>query len=76
MHLLADPETWVAIAFIILLGLFAYLGVHRMMLSAFDHRAERIRSELSEAKRLKEEASKVLAEYKTRRASAEREAEE
>lgn len=76
MHLLADPETWVAIAFIILLGLFGYLGVHRMMLSALDHRAERIRSELSEAKRLKEEASKVLAEYKTRRASAEREAEE
>ena len=76
MHLLADPETWVAIAFIILIGLFGYLGVHRMFLSALDHRAERIRSELDEAKRLKEEAAKVLAEYKTRRASAEREAED
>ncbi|BAM86776.1 ATP synthase subunit B, membrane-bound, F0 sector [Bradyrhizobium oligotrophicum S58] len=76
MHLLADPETWVAIAFVILMGLFAYLGVHRMLLKALDNRSERIRSELAEAKRLKEEAAKVLADYKTRRASAEREAEE
>jgi F-type H+-transporting ATPase subunit b len=76
MHLLADPETWVAIAFVILMGLFAYLGVHRMFLKALDNRSERIRSELDEAKRLKEEAAKVLADYKARRASAEREAEE
>ncbi|CCD92049.1 ATP synthase subunit B, membrane-bound, F0 sector [Bradyrhizobium sp. ORS 375] len=76
MHLLADPETWVAIAFVILMGLFAYLGVHRMVLKALDHRADRIRNELAEAKRLKDEAAKVLADYKTRRASAEREAEE
>ncbi|WP_315757589.1 MULTISPECIES: ATP F0F1 synthase subunit B [unclassified Bradyrhizobium] len=76
MHLLADPETWVAIAFVILMGLFAYLGVHRTVLKALDNRSERIRNELAEAKRLKEEAAKVLADYKTRRASAEREAEE
>ena len=76
MHLLADPETWVAIAFVILMGLFAYLGVHRTVLKALDHRAERIRNELEEAKRLKQEADKVLADYKARRASAEREAEE
>ncbi|MFN5523422.1 ATP F0F1 synthase subunit B [Bradyrhizobium sp.] len=76
MHLLADPETWVAIAFVILMGLFAYLGVHRTVLKALDHRAERIRNELEEAKRLKQVAAKVLADYKARRASAEREAEE
>ena len=76
MHLLADPETWVAIAFVILMGLFAYLGVHRTVLKALDHRAERIRNELEEAKRLKQEAAKVLADYKARRASAEREADE
>jgi len=76
MHLLADPETWVAVAFVILMGLFAYLGVHRTLLKALDNRSERIGSELAEAKRLKEEAAKVLADYKTRRASAEREAEE
>jgi F-type H+-transporting ATPase subunit b len=72
----ADPETWVAIAFVILIGLFVYLGVPRMFLQALDHRADRIKSDLDEAKRLKEEAAKVLADYKARRASAEREAQE
>ncbi len=70
-----EPETWVAIAFIILMCVFAYLGVHRTVLKALDHRSERIKGELDEARRLKEEAAKVLADYKARRASAEREAE-
>ena len=71
-----DPETWVAIAFVILMGVFAYMGVHRTVLTALDHRAARIKAELDDARKLKDEAAKVLAEYKTRRASAEREAEE
>ncbi|WFU17490.1 ATP F0F1 synthase subunit B [Bradyrhizobium sp. CB3481] len=71
-----QPETWVAIAFVILLVLFAYLGIHKTVLTALDHRSQRIKAELDDAKRLKEEAAKLLGEYKTRRASAEREAEE
>jgi F-type H+-transporting ATPase subunit b len=71
-----QPETWVAIAFVILMVLFAYLGIHKTVLTALDHRAERIKAELNDAKRLREEAAKLLGEYKTRRASAEREAEE
>lgn len=72
----AQPETWVAIAFVVLMVVFAYLGVHRTMLTALDHRSERIKAELDDARRLKDEAAKLLAEYKTRRATAEREAEE
>src|ERR1700750_504224 len=71
-----EPETWVAVAFIILMGVFAWLGVHRKVLTALDHRAERIKAELDDARRLKDEAAKVLDEYKARRASAEREAED
>jgi F-type H+-transporting ATPase subunit b len=71
-----QPETWVAIAFVILLVLFAYLGIHKTVLTALDHRGQRIKAELDDAKRLKEEAAKLLGEYQTRRASAEREAEE
>lgn len=71
-----EPETWVAIAFVILMIVFAYLGVHRTLLTALDHRADRIKAELDDARRLKEEAAKLLGEYKARRASAEREAEE
>ena len=74
--LFQDPETWVAIAFIILVIGFAWMGVHRTVLTALDHRAERIKAELDDASRLKDEAAKVLAEYQARRASAEREADE
>ena len=72
----AEPEFWVAVAFVILMGVFVWAGVHRTVLKALDHRAERIKAELDDARRLKEEAAKVLAEYKARHASAEHEAQE
>jgi F-type H+-transporting ATPase subunit b len=72
----SEPEFWVAVAFVILMGVFAYFGVHRTVLKALDHRSERIKAELDDARRLKEEAAKLLAEYKARHASAEREAQE
>jgi F-type H+-transporting ATPase subunit b len=71
-----EPEFWVAIAFVILMAVFAWLGVHRTVLTALDHRAQRIKAELDDAKRLKAEAAKLLADYQARRASAEREAQE
>jgi len=74
--MLLEPETWVAIAFVILMGAFAWLGIHRTVLTALDHRAERIKGELDDARRLKEEAAKVLAEYQAKRATAEREAQD
>ena len=69
-----DPETWVAIAFVILMVVFGYLGVFKKAMVALDHRAERIKAELDDATRLKQEAAKVLADYKARSATAEREA--
>ncbi|QPF91403.1 F0F1 ATP synthase subunit B family protein [Bradyrhizobium commune] len=69
-----DPETWVAIAFVILMVVFGYLGVFKSAMSALDKRAERIKAELDDATRLKQEAAKVLADYKARSALAEREA--
>jgi len=71
-----EAETWVAIAFIILMCVFAYFGVHRTVLKALDNRSARIKAELDDARRLKDEAAKVLGDYKARRASAEREAED
>jgi len=71
-----EPEFWVAVAFVVLMGLFAYLGVHKTLLTTLDHRADRIKAELDDARRLKDEAAKVLADYKARSASAEREAQE
>lgn len=72
----AEPEFWVAVAFVILMGVFAYFGIHRTVLKALDHRSERIKAELDDARRLKEEAAKLLAEYKARQTTAEREAQD
>ncbi|MBB4372635.1 type II secretion system protein GspM [Bradyrhizobium sp. DASA03005] len=69
-----DPETWVAVAFVILMIVFGYLGVFKSAMTALDHRAARIKAELDDAARLKQEAAKVLADYKARSATAEREA--
>jgi F-type H+-transporting ATPase subunit b len=72
----ADPEFWVAVGFVILIGVFVYVGIHRTVLTTLDHRSSRIKAELDDARRLKDEAAKLLAEYKARHASAEREAQE
>ena len=72
----AEPEFWVAVGFVILMGVFAYVGVHRTVITALDHRSDRIKAELDDARRLKQEAEGLLAEYKAKRASAEREAQE
>jgi len=72
----AEPEFWVAVGFVILMGVFAYLGVHRTVITALDKRSERIKAELDDARRLKQEAANLLEEYRAKRASAEREAQE
>lgn len=69
-------EFWVAIAFLILMGVFGYVGVHRTILKALDNRADRIRAELDDAKRLKNEAAQLVAEYRAKRETAEREAQD
>ena len=56
-----EAEFWVAVAFVILMAIFAYVGVHRTVLKALDHRSERIKAELDDARRLKDEATKLLA---------------
>jgi F-type H+-transporting ATPase subunit b len=69
-----ETEDWVAIAFLCFLGLLAYLGAHRKILDAIDARTARIKAELGEAKRLREEAEALLAEFQRKGREAESEA--
>jgi F-type H+-transporting ATPase subunit b len=69
------PEAWVAIAFVCFLGLLAYLGVHRKLIDSLDQRRARIRGELDEAKRLRDEAQALLADFERKGRAAESEAE-
>ena len=76
METIKEPEFWVAVAFVLFLGVLLYAGAHKKILDALDQRGVRIKAELDEARRLKEDAAKLLAEYKSKRSSAEREAQE
>jgi F-type H+-transporting ATPase subunit b len=63
MEFIFEPEFWVAVSFFLFIGVLVYLGVHKKAASALDARALLIRKELEEARRLREEAEKVLADY-------------
>jgi F-type H+-transporting ATPase subunit b len=74
MAFILEAETWVAISFLIFVGILVYLGVPKMLTDALDNRAKRVQDELDEARRLKEEAQKLLAEYQGKQRQAETEA--
>jgi F-type H+-transporting ATPase subunit b len=71
-----EAETWVAIGFFVFLALLGYLGVYRKLTQSLDERAIRIKAELDEARRLKDEAAALLADYQRKRGEAEGEAQE
>jgi F-type H+-transporting ATPase subunit b len=69
-----DAEFWVAVAFVAFLGVLIYFGVHEMMVKYIDQRRDRIKAELDEALRLKEEALALLAQYQRKQREVEQEA--
>ena len=69
-----DATFWALIALVIFLALMVYLKVPGVVGKSLDGRAERIRDELEEARRLREEAQSLLAEYQRKRKEAEKEA--
>jgi F-type H+-transporting ATPase subunit b len=72
--MLQEPEFWVAVAFVLFIGVIAYAGAHKKAIEALDQRSARIKAELDEARRLRDEAGKLLAEYQGKQREAEREA--
>ena len=71
-----EAEFWVAIGFLVFLGLMGWVGVHRTIGKSLDDRAARIKAELDEARRLRDEAAALLADYQRKRQEAEGEAQE
>ena len=69
-----QAETWVAVAFVVFVGMLGYLGVHKQIVAALDNRANKIKAELDEARRLKDEAMALLSQYQRKRREAENEA--
>lgn len=74
MAFLYGTDFWVFLAFVVFILIALKLGVHRMIAGALDGRAAQIKTELDEAKRLKEEAEKLLSDYQRKAREAEDEA--
>jgi F-type H+-transporting ATPase subunit b len=68
-------EFWVAVSFVAFLIVLLYYKVPAMLAKALDDRAAAIRSELDEARRLREEAQALLADYQRKHRNAGQEAE-
>lgn len=71
----SDPTFWVAVAFVLFVGVLLYLKVPAKVATALDSRSVKIRQEIEEAERLREEASDLLASYKAKQREAMKEAE-
>jgi F-type H+-transporting ATPase subunit b len=69
-----DATFFAFVAFAIFFVVLVLLGVPRMILTALDARSQAIAKELHEARRMREEAEKLLAEYQAKHAQAEAEA--
>jgi F-type H+-transporting ATPase subunit b len=74
MHLFADPEFWVAVAAAIFIAI-VWRPARRILIGSLDERAARIRDELAEARRLREEAEQLLAQYRAKEQEAAAESE-
>ena len=69
-----EAEFWVGAAFVIFLILIWHAGAHRSVASGLDEHSKRASKDLEEARRLKEEARALLAEYQKKQREAESEA--
>jgi len=63
MSIFYDSNVVVTISFTLFFLILGYYGVHRLILDQLDKRADRIRVELDEARRLREEAQATFAEF-------------
>lgn len=69
-----DPTFWTAVAVVLFVALIAK-PVGKMASKALDERAEKIKAELDEAERLRNEAQDLLAQYQRKQRDAANEAE-
>ncbi len=71
----SDPLFWVLVAFLAFMALLIYYRVPSAVTKALDDRADAIRKELDEARKLREEAQGLLSDYQRKAREAEKEAE-
>lgn len=70
-----DASFWATVALVLFFALIIYMKVPGLITKGLDDRSDKIRNDLEEARRLREEAQQLLAEYQRKRKEAEQEAE-
>ncbi len=70
-----DESFFVAVSFFTVIGAFIYLKLPSKLMQALDEKSAEIAKELDDAKALRAEAEKVLADYEEQRKQAEAQAE-
>jgi F-type H+-transporting ATPase subunit b len=70
----ADPAFWVGLAFLLVVAL-TFKKASRTITSSLDARAAKIRTQIEEARKLREDAQALLAEYQRKQRDAMAEAE-
>ena len=76
LELVSDSSFITALSFTGFIALLLYFGVWGRLTKALDDRAEGIKTELEEARKLREEAQALLAQYQRKQRDAEEEAQE
>jgi len=71
-----DATFWAFVGLILFFAILVYYGVPGLIGKSLDARAERISNDLDEARRLRDEAQQLLAEYQRKRKEAEQEAQD
>ncbi|MGB0504606.1 MAG: ATP F0F1 synthase subunit B [Pikeienuella sp.] len=75
MSFFGDSNLVVTLSTVLFIALLFKLGVHKKIAGLLDARAEKIREELDEARRLREEAQTLLASYERKQKEVEGQAE-
>ena len=61
-----DATFWVAVSFLIFIGLLFYLKVPQKIGQSLDDNIKKIKEEIGNAEKLKDEAKNILSEYETK----------
>jgi F-type H+-transporting ATPase subunit b len=72
MELLTSAHFWVGIAFLVFLAVLVMAGVHRFAWKALGDAGDKVRAQLDEANRLREEAQALLARIQADREASEK----
>lgn len=74
MEFFHHAESWVLVSFLLFVGLLIYLKVPKIVGRVLDEHSFQVKSQLDEARKLRDEAALLLANYKKKQVDAEKQA--